>query len=87
MTTRSKNHDAIRTENAHPKIESSCNYANFSADIIGTTLFPHYWRTFTNGRFIVEFKFYPGSVIVVDTFCQAQMYVCFINNYKLFSNV
>ena len=70
---------ASLTKNANPKIESNCNYANFSTDIIGSTFHPRRWRTFTNGRFIVEFMYSPGSVIVFDTFYQAQMYVGFIN--------
>ena len=79
MAPNSTYDDASRIENADPKIESSCNYANFSTDIIGSTYFRHLWCTFTNGRFIVEFKYSPGIVIVFDTFYQAQMYVGLIN--------
>ena len=59
MTAHLKNGEANRTENANPKIESSCNYANFYTDIIGT--FHQRWNIFTNGRFIVEFKSFPGQ--------------------------
>ena len=79
MTTKSKRNAAKRSKNTNPKIESSCNYANFTSDITGNSSRLHHTRIFTNGRFIVEFIFHPGSLIVFDTFYQIEAYVHSIN--------
>ena len=80
MTTNSANGYAKRSQIAHPMIQSSCNYANFTTDIIGISFLPHNSLSFTNGRFIVEFDLFEDRVIVSDTFYQVQTYVNLINH-------
>ena len=80
MTTNSANGYAKRSQIAHSMIQSSCNYANLTTDIIGTFCLLHNSLSFTNGRFIVEFHLLKDRVIVSDTFYQVQTFVHLVNH-------